>query len=328
MSERKEDYDFKQKKPDTSDGLDSMFALSYQKNGEESFPVLRAFQEFLEAERERARRKQLTLTLMFMGAIVVLVLVFCVVGAIVFNTLLKQSNQHQGKLVELLAQQRQTADTMEVSRVQNSQPPAVKSEQADADATLLELIDAVESLRKEVAAAAETARAADPPAEAQVAEMRQPTEEELLRQKGIYTPLKWRTDTPVETKPQPESQSENVVSKEEPPQTGNVAETVAVGPKNGKANAEAVEPDEPIENTAEIVAAGPQKQEEAANNTVEPEADPSEAGVRRISVNPSREMGVPAGYKPAAISVVTEDRRNVPWRIMMPTGVEGKGAAE
>ena len=119
-----EDYDFKQKKPDTSDGLDSMFALSYQKNGEESFPVLRAFQEFLEAERERARRKQLTLTLMFMGAIVVLVLVFCVVGAIVFNTLLKQSNQHQGKLSSCCAAEKDCRYHGSVQSTDIRRPPA------------------------------------------------------------------------------------------------------------------------------------------------------------------------------------------------------------
>ncbi len=288
MNGRNAEDDVKQKKPDPGDGLDSMFALSYHKNGEESFPVLRAFQEFLEAERERARRKQLALTLTFMGVIVVLVLVFCVIGAVLFNTLLNQSNQQQGKLVELLLQQRQNAEPVEVAGAKRGALPGVKSEQADADATLMELMEAVEALRRDVAARKEEAKLSTPPAETAVAETPPPTEEELLRQKGIYTPLKWRTDNPAEAKAPPEPQPEKVES----------------------ADLEPVKP------------------EEAIKNTVDPEAATPEADVRRISVTPSREMGVPAGYKPAAITVVTEDRRSVPWRIMMPTGLDGEEAAE
>ena len=156
---------------------------------------------------------------------------------------------------------------MEVSRVQTFAGHLREVEQRR-DATLLELMTLLNRCARS-GRCCRDARAADPPAEARGSLKCASQLRKSCSGKGIYTPLKWRTDRPVETKPQPEAQSENVVSKEEPPQTGNVAETVAVGPKNGKANAEAVEPDEPIENTAEIVAAEPQKQEEAANNTVE-----------------------------------------------------------
>ncbi len=328
MNGRNAEDDVKQKKPDPGDGLDSMFALSYHKNGEESFPVLRAFQEFLEAERERARRKQLALTLTFMGVIVVLVLVFCVIGAVLFNTLLNQSNQQQGKLVELLLQQRQNAEPVEVAGAKRGALPGVKSEQADADATLMELMEAVEALRRDVAARKEEAKLSTPPAETAVAETPPPTEEELLRQKGIYTPLKWRTDNPAEAKAPPEPQPEKVESAEETPLVADVAGAVAVEIIPEEVKAEPTQPVEPTGHTAEIAALEPVKPEEAIKNTVDPEAATPEADVRRISVTPSREMGVPAGYKPAAITVVTEDRRSVPWRIMMPTGLDGEEAAE
>ena len=328
MNGRNAEDDVKQKKPDPGDGLDSMFALSYHKNGEESFPVLRAFQEFLEAERERARRKQLALTLTFMGVIVVLVLVFCVIGAVLFNTLLNQSNQQQGKLVELLLQQRQNAEPVEVAGAKRGALPGVKSEQADADATLMELMEAVEALRRDVAARKEEAKLSTPPAETAVAETPPPTEEELLRQKGIYTPLKWRTDNPAEAKAPPEPQPEKVESAEETPLVADVAGAVAVEIIPEEVKAEPTQPVEPTGHTAEIAALEPVKPEEAIKNTVDPEAATPEADVRRISVTPSREMGGPAGYKPAAITVVTEDRRSVPWRIMMPTGLDGEEAAE
>ena len=76
---------------DGPETAENAFALAFPK-GDESFPVLKAFQEFLDAERERARRRQMTLTICFMSAIVLLVVLFCVIGAVLFSGMMRRSD--------------------------------------------------------------------------------------------------------------------------------------------------------------------------------------------------------------------------------------------
>ena len=50
---------------------ENLFAVALaSKGGDESFPVLRAFQSFLDQERERARRRMMTLSVCFITALV------------------------------------------------------------------------------------------------------------------------------------------------------------------------------------------------------------------------------------------------------------------
>lgn len=59
----------------------------------EQFPVLKAFQTYLEEERERARRRVVIVSASAILAIVVIVAIFLVVGSIVVGGLMKRNDQ-------------------------------------------------------------------------------------------------------------------------------------------------------------------------------------------------------------------------------------------
>ena len=81
---------------------ENLFAVALaSKGGDESFPVLRAFQSFLDQERERARRRMTTLSICFITALVLLVVVFGVLFAVFFGHMLAKSESQQDRLLEL-----------------------------------------------------------------------------------------------------------------------------------------------------------------------------------------------------------------------------------
>ena len=136
------------------ESAENAFALSFPK-GEESFPVLKAFQEFLDAERERARRRQTTLAICFMSALVVLVVMFCVVGAVIFSGMMRRNDAQQARMLDLLLQR--TAVAAEVGKPAATAP-------AQPDPALKELVEMVRQLKAENAAmATRNAAAADKP---------------------------------------------------------------------------------------------------------------------------------------------------------------------
>lgn len=59
----------------------------------EQFPVLKAFQSYLEEERERARRRVVIVSASAIAAIVVIVIVFLVIGSIVVGNLMSRNDQ-------------------------------------------------------------------------------------------------------------------------------------------------------------------------------------------------------------------------------------------
>jgi len=67
-------------------------------SGPDSFPVLKAFQEYLESERRRARRRMLAVSALFGGILVVLVAVFLSAGFMVFGYMKTTQEQLWRKL--------------------------------------------------------------------------------------------------------------------------------------------------------------------------------------------------------------------------------------
>jgi hypothetical protein len=61
----------------------------------ESFPVLKAFQDYIEAERERARRRLVTVSAIAITAIVLVVAAFLAVGTAVIGNLMRRNDQLQ-----------------------------------------------------------------------------------------------------------------------------------------------------------------------------------------------------------------------------------------
>lgn len=67
-------------------------------SGPDSFPVLKAFQEYLESERRRARRRMLAVSALFGGILIVLVAVFLSAGFMVFGYMKTTQEQLWRKL--------------------------------------------------------------------------------------------------------------------------------------------------------------------------------------------------------------------------------------
>ena len=68
----------------------------------ESFPVLKAFQNYLDQERERARRRTMVLVLSFLGVVVALIIAFVVLFVSFFNVVLQNNEQQQVRMLSLV----------------------------------------------------------------------------------------------------------------------------------------------------------------------------------------------------------------------------------
>ena len=77
-------------KDDNKDLFELMLASN---DSEEQFPVLKAFQSYLEAEREKSRRRQSQITICFLVSTIILVVCFCVLGFAFFSKFIEKDNQ-------------------------------------------------------------------------------------------------------------------------------------------------------------------------------------------------------------------------------------------
>jgi len=82
---------------------ENLFAVALAKSSNDSFPVLNAFQTFLDQERERARRRVVTMAVCFTGAMIVLLLVFGILFAMFFSRMMVRNEQQQDRLLDLVA---------------------------------------------------------------------------------------------------------------------------------------------------------------------------------------------------------------------------------
>lgn len=71
--------------------------------GEEEFPVLKAFENYLEAERQKSRKRMIALTCIFSGVLLVVIVLFIVIGALLIN---RMFSQQERLLDHVVAQQR------------------------------------------------------------------------------------------------------------------------------------------------------------------------------------------------------------------------------
>jgi len=257
---------------------ENVFELSFPK-GEESFPVLKAFQEFLDAERERSRRRQMILTLSFMSVIVVIVVLFCVIGAILFTGMARRNDAKQDKVFEILLMERKTSTPV----------PVVTPAPPRQDPVVDEVMELVKQLRAETAALkAELQRAAEPPP---VVEMVAPVSvsEELALE-------------PAEVKPEPAPKRTGVFSS--PKRKSDLPPT--------DVDVDAVTAEMLPESSEVLEGAEPEKKTELANS------EASGDGLVQVKIIPSRVMHPPEGYAADEISIVTEGNVRYPWRVLVP----------
>ena len=304
--------------PETAENA---FALAFPK-GDESFPVLKAFQEFLDAERERARRRQMTLTICFMSAIVLLVVLFCVVGAILFSGMMRRSDAQQAQMLDILMQ-RMPAPVAQAPAVQPppAQIPAPVAESRP-DPQVSELLDVIKALQSQnaemMSALQQRIREPAPAAEAAA----------KARKTGIYSSPR-RKPEPEPGPEQPETLVEAPAEAAAPAETPAEAAAPAEAPVPDATAEVPEEPAAPVaEQPAAPVAVEPESAVEPAAAAAAPaEAPPTESGPIQMKIIRSRVMLAPPGYAPEQITIVSSGNVKFPWRVLMPTGTNTAEAA-
>lgn len=212
------------------ESADNFFALSVPKS-DESFPVLKAFQEFLDAERERARRRQMILATSFMAALVVVVVLFCGIGAVLFSGMVTRGDAKQDKLLEMLLSQRAEA-----------QQPAIAAAPVlavEPDPVINELMAVLKQLRAETAElkAAAAAAEAEKSVAASTPEVPEVKPEAPAKKTGVFSSPKRRTEslpapTPMEIEPVLENSAEVSPSTSDTVATPPVVAPPVVAPKS------------------------------------------------------------------------------------------------
>lgn len=136
-------------KDDNKDLFELMLASN---DSEEQFPVLKAFQSYLEAEREKSRRRQSQITICFLVSTIILVVCFCVLGFAFFSKFIEKDNQ----LTQLLLLERAGIKAVPKEVVVPTQPttaPVVDSQTNELSGLLAELKkerEALEQLKADI----------------------------------------------------------------------------------------------------------------------------------------------------------------------------------
>ena len=86
------------------DDFNKQFGLALKSENTEEFPVLKAFQSYIEAEREKARRKMLLMATAFGGVILLLVVVFGMILTVFVGKMFDQQNRAQDRMYSLMTQ--------------------------------------------------------------------------------------------------------------------------------------------------------------------------------------------------------------------------------
>ena len=142
---------------DATGALVSLHQAATQ-SGPDSFPVLKAFQEYLESERQRARRRVALVTALFAGIVVVLIAVFLAAGLLLFNYMKEREERLWHRL------ETQTAAPAPVPApvpAVEPAPPATASVELEQE--LNRISEALAALTQERAAAGSAAAVATPP---------------------------------------------------------------------------------------------------------------------------------------------------------------------
>jgi hypothetical protein len=338
--------------PDASSG--NLVAM-YQAAGSnsESFPVLKAFQDYIDAERAQARKRVMILSISFSA--VLCAVVICFLGMGIY--LLKDMSTVQNKLIDAALAQRnapapapvqQPPIVIQAPPVTPTPTPAPAPAPAN-DAALQAVSKELADLRAELEKkkneeARQAALAVQKQAEAQLAELQKlqkeigsiKKENQMLKESFVMSRKAPQPERPVVVTPPPAP-----VVEEPPPPAPVVKETVpvekpavAVVPPEKPAPAVAVVASEkpaPVVTSVTVEKPTPAVATVVSEKPVPPEKplSPEKVAVKEVVPSPPLKeppvtpKGVKAqepqkGMMATAIPLKTKNMGTVPWRVVIP----------
>ena len=290
---------------------ENLFAVALAKNNNESFPVLNAFQRFLDQERERARRRVVTMAVCFTGAMVVMLLVFGILFATFFSRMMVRNERQQDRLLDLVVAGLPGAARTEPAPAAPTAPAvaaAPEPKEAPSAVTRDELLEILRQMNAAPAAPAPAAAPESPPAPAAA-----PTAPAVVEIPVVPVPV------PAETAavPAPKPRKTGVISSplRQDQEAKEAAEDAARRARvAAKAEAEAAAAAEAAKTAA---APAPEPAPEPAPAAVAKEERP-DAGKRTIAVKPRSRMKVPEGFSTDRAELQTSTGATVPFRLLVP----------
>lgn len=136
--------------PNSQSSRATAVSVFEQSNGMNDFPVLKAFQEYIDAEQARARKRMLGLSIFFVVLLVVVVVTFSVIMAAIINrdqqslsAIATRNQELSDKLLDIALRERQPSANV----VQPTVPVVLPATSpADSSSTLKPVLDRLERL--------------------------------------------------------------------------------------------------------------------------------------------------------------------------------------
>jgi len=257
---------------------------------DDSFPVLKAFQEYIEAERERARRRLVIVSTASIVALVLVVAIFLIAGSLIVGNLMKRND----KLFEALIRQSERPPTV-VETV--TSPSAGSQSEREELARLREMMQQLG--REQTAMQGQVADLQNLPA-ALTASMAQTISNLAAKAAPPQT-------APAAVKP---------VASVTPP--ARIAQQPRPSPEPTATPAAAAA--EPVKTTP-APAAAPAPASRPTTAATAPAAAPAAPDNSPVTIRlpgripPAQQIN---GYVPASLPVTTDRGFTIPWRIVVP----------
>ena len=289
---------------------ENLFAVALAKNNNESFPVLNAFQRFLDQERERARRRVVTMAVCFTGAMVVMLLVFGILFATFFSRMMVRNERQQDRLLDLVVAGLPGAARTEPAPAAQPAPAVAAAPEPKEAPSAVTRDELLEILRQMNAAQAAPAPAPEPPPPPAAA----PAAPAVVEIPVVPVPA------PVETAavPAPKPRKTGVISSPlRQDQEAKEAAEDAARRARAAAKAEAEAAAAAAEAAKTAAAPAPEPAPEPAPAAVAKEEKP-DAGKRTIAVKPRSRMKVPEGFSTDRAELQTSTGATVPFRLLVP----------
>ena len=294
---------------ETGGGLVAMYNAASHANAE-SFPVLKAFQDYLEAERAQARKRVMQLSIFF--AVIMGVVVTGFLSAGIF--MLRNMTSVQTKLLDVALAQKAAPAAAPVPVIQTSPVLEESVKQmsrvtTDLQSSMGKKLDGVNEIATKVH---EKVASQDGELEKMRAELRQ-MQEQSAKLNSELVSIKEASSKPVVAAaapaPKPEPPAPPVVAPPAPAPVITAAPTVAVAPAALAAAVPAPQP--------EVKAPVPEPAAAPAKPVNDPRFPPA---VKDPPVTPPGIAAPPApqGMMATAIPLKTKNVGTIPWRVLIP----------